>query len=89
MKPPAPDARLLLPAVALGLVDLRDAEACLANCAAVVAAARAGRLTEREFIERALAAMEPMRNALGGAIALLEAATNPPRHDGLPRCGPR
>ncbi len=75
--PSAPDIRQLLPAAALGLVDLRDAEECLARCAAVVVAVRAGRLTEHEFVAAALAAMEPMQAALGRAIALLEPAANP------------
>ncbi len=79
MNPSPPDIRQLLRAVALGLVDLRDAEECLSRCAAVVADARAGRLTEREFVERARAAMEPMREAQHRAFAVLEGATNPPQ----------
>src|SRR5262249_2875521 len=82
MNPSAPDARLLLQAVALGLVDPRDPETGLRQCAAVVADARAGRLTEREFVEHALAAMEPMRPALCRAISLLEAATKTPSDRG-------
>jgi len=78
MTPSAPDARLLRQAVALGLVDPCDAETCLSRCAAVVAAVRAGGLTEREFVERAVAAMEPMRPALERALAILDAATKTP-----------
>jgi hypothetical protein len=75
MTPSPPDIRTLHRAAALGLVDLRDAERCQSNLAAVVAEARAGLLTERQFVERVHAAMEPMRPALCRALALLAAAT--------------